>query len=305
MKTLCLEPRAYSPEGLRLIAKYPRARKLSDAEAVFVRVGVKLNAQFLKGAPNLRAVVTATTGTDHIDLDACRKSGVSVLSLRGKTAFLRKLPNTAEHAFALLLSLYRRLPEASASVAKGKWEQAPFRGRTLAGKRYGIVGYGRLGSIAARIARGFGMEVSAYDPGVKKMPSWVHRKKDLLSLARESDVLALFASLEAENHGMIGKETFQALPRGAVLVNVARGALVDERALLQALKTRKLAGAALDVLDLEPPARGTSLAIKRLSSRGDGRVVLTPHIGGQTEEAVREADAFILGEFEKWRRKHG
>lgn len=299
---LLLEKEAYSKSFQKTLAENGLvARDRKSAEAIFVRVGTRVDAKLLRSFPRLKGVFTATTGEDHIDKSACLDRGVKVISLKGRTSFLRKLPNTAEHSFALLLGLYRNLPASFDSVKQGHWQQAPFRGRTLGGKRFGVVGYGRLGKIAARIARGFGMEVWAYDPYVASMPGWVKRAGSLTSLASHVDILSVYASLTPETHNLVDSGVISRMHSGSVLINVARGKIVDEKALLAALKRRSIAGAALDVLADEVAANDPKHPLIAYA-RTHRNLVITPHIGGQTIEAVEQADQHIFKLFRQWER---
>ncbi len=300
MRVYLPEPESFSRWALdRLVRERSLASVPADASVLLVRVGTRVDRRMLDAMPELRVVASATTGLDHIDDDECRKRGVQVLSLKGDTAFLSDLPNTAEHAFALLLALYRRLPAALADVFAGRWRQAPFRGSTLGGKCFGIVGYGRLGRIAGRIATGFGMDVLAYDPQPRCSPEPpVQCVGSLEELAARVDVLSLHADLNASNRAMIDARVFGHMRPGSVLLNTARGQLVDESALLEALETGTIAGAALDVIcDESVFDEGNRLVAY---ARRNENLLLTPHIGGQTEEAVVAADKHILSKLENW-----
>ena len=138
-------------------------KALPAHDALIVRLGHRVDTALLDAAPRLKVVATATTGLDHIDLKACKERGVEVLSLRGENEFLRSVVATAEHTWALLLALIRRIPAASAAVARGEWDRDAFRGRELEGKRLGILGLGRIGERVARYGQAFGMEVRGYD----------------------------------------------------------------------------------------------------------------------------------------------
>lgn len=294
LKAHVAEPAAFSRSfNDRIGRAYRIAADLSEAEVLFVRVETRVDRDLLRNAPKLRVVVSPTTGQDHLDLPACRAAGVEVITLKGRTGFLRNLPNTAEHAFALLLALQRQVPRAFRSVQGGGWNQAEFRGRTIRGQHLGIVGFGRLGRIAARLALGFGMTVSAYDPYVRRLPQTVQRMHTLLALAKQSDVVSVHASLTPETVRLLGPRFFKAMKPSAVLINTARGKIVDERALLAALREGRLAGAGLDVLAAEPGKPGKDDPLVRYS-RSHPNLIITPHIGGQTEEAVEAADAHCL-----------
>ena len=184
----------------------------------------------------LRAIVTATTGLDHIDLEYAQERGITVLSLRGETEFLQEVRATAEHTWALLLGLLRNIVPASIAARQGNWDRDRFRGQELNGKRLGIVGLGRLGQKVARYGQVFGMAVGAFDPLVREWIDGVRREPTLTDLLKKSDILSLHVPLNTETQGMIGATELALLPAGAVLVNTSRGQLIDESALIKALK---------------------------------------------------------------------
>ena len=204
---------------------------LPDYDALIVRLGHRVDAPLLEAGPQLRVVATATTGLDHIDLEAAEHRGVEVLSLRGESEFLRGIVATAEHTWAILLALLRRIPLASAATKKGEWDRDAFRGRELDGKRLGIVGLGRIGERVARYAQAFGMEVCAYDLYREIWPSEITRMPTLDALLESSDVLAIHVPSNEETRGMIGRRELSLLPAGSVLVNTARGGVLDGAAL--------------------------------------------------------------------------
>ena len=166
-------------------------RALPVYDALIVRLGHLVDAPLLEAGPQLRVVATATTGLDHIDLEAAKERGVEVLSLRGESDFLRGVVATAEHTWALLLALLRRIPIASAAAEKGEWDRDVFRGRELDGKRLGIVGLGRIGERVARYGHAFGMEVCGYDRHREVWPSDLTRMPTLEALLESSDVLTI------------------------------------------------------------------------------------------------------------------
>jgi D-3-phosphoglycerate dehydrogenase len=250
---------------------------LADAQALVVRSGTRVTADLLAAAPALRVVGRAGAGVDNIDVGAAEARHVEVL-----TAAEGSTVTVAEHTFALLLALVRRVPWAWNSVAAGKWERSAFLGTELAGKTLGIIGLGRIGSAVARRAAGFEMNVIGYDPRREEDPT-LWRPFD--RVVSEADVLTLHVPLTDTTRGLIGTEAFARMRQGVYLVNAARGGIVDERALLEALESGRVAGAALDVFEHEPPV-GTALA-------GHPRVVVTPHIGASTREAQDRVSEFI------------
>src|SRR5581483_11446826 len=196
----------------------------------------------------------------------------------------------AEHALALMWALARQIPQADASVRRGEWKRERFTGTELVGKRLGLIGLGRVGAEVARRAVGLGMQVVAFDPYVSPERAAQMQVKLLGfdEVLATSDFISLHTSLTPETRKFIGAQELAKFKRGARLVNAARGALVDEKALLDALDAGQLAGAALDVFDQEPPKN------ERLLQHP--KVVITPHIGGSTEESATRVSLEIAGE---------
>jgi D-3-phosphoglycerate dehydrogenase len=254
------------------------AEALRDVQALVVRGRTRVTEEVLRGAPSLRVVVRAGTGLDHVDLAAARERGVQVADTPGATAV-----SVAEHTFALLLALERHLTRADADVRQGLWSQSQFVGRELYGRALGLVGFGRVGREVAWRARAFGMDVRWSDALLDLAPAgyeWT-RRATLEELLPQTDVLSLHVPLTRATRGLIGARELGRLRPGAVLVNCARGGVVDERALCDALASGSLRGAALDVFAAEPPGGSPLLALPN--------VVLTPHLGASTVEAQRRA----------------
>jgi D-3-phosphoglycerate dehydrogenase len=248
---------------------------LKDADALLVRSATKVDADLLAAATKLSVVGRAGVGVDNVDVPAATARGVLVIN-----APTANVVSATEHTFALLLALLRRVPAAAASMASGQWEKSRFLGSELAGKTVGIVGLGQVGSRVAARARAFQARVIAYDP---YLPAERARELgvplvELSELLAASDILTLHATAVEKGKALIGREELAGMKKGAVLVNVARGSLVDRAALLDALTSGHLAGAALDVFDPEPPDPKDPLFQL-------GNVVTTPHLGASTVEA--------------------
>lgn len=275
---------------------------VSDADVLFVRLRNRVDAALLDAAPRLRAVVSPTTGLDHVDLDALEARGVAVLSLRGETDFLRGVTATAEHTWALLLALSRRLPAAAAAARAGEWDRDRFRGHELARKVLGIVGLGRLGSMVARYGAAFGMRVLAFDPYLEPWPERVERAPSLDALLRACDVVSLHVPLNDETRGMVNASALAVLNPGAVLVNTSRGGVVDEAALVEAVRSGRLAGAALDVVAGETAPGGPAASPAVRFAATDDRILLTPHIGGATLESMENTEIFMAEKLARWLR---
>jgi D-3-phosphoglycerate dehydrogenase len=245
---------------------------VATIDAWVVRGATKVTRRLLEAAPQLRWVARAGAGLDNIDTAAASERGIGVLNVPGANAVA-----VAELVFGLLLALFRRIPEADAAVRRGAFDKV--QGRELRGKTLAIVGLGKIGGAVARRARAFEMEVIGFDPVVSSAQARELgiEPVTLEDLFPRADILTLHAPMLPETRGMVGAAQIARMPRGAVLVNAARGGLVDEAALVEALRSGALAGAALDVFAEEPPKGSPLLSLPN--------VVLTPHIGAATVEA--------------------
>ena len=250
---------------------------LAGTDALLVRGATRVTREVVAGAVGLRAVARAGSGVDNIDLDACRERGVAVFNTPGANAV-----SVAEHTWALILGLYRNLPLAAASMAAGRWEKSALGGREVRGKMLGLIGFGRVGQEVGRIGLAFGCRVCAHDPLVfveDVVPGAVARSLD--RVFETSDIVSLHAPLTAETKGLVSAERLARMKAGSILINCARGALVDEAALERALACGRLAGAGLDVFVSEPPGDRSLLQMPQ--------VCATPHVAASTPEAQLRA----------------
>jgi D-3-phosphoglycerate dehydrogenase len=302
-RILNLEPQDYSPvaravlDRLGDVSDGPLTRselmdRVRDCNVLIVRLAHHIDREILDRAGRLRVVVSATTGLDHIDTEYAASKGIAILSLRGEVEFLRSIPATAEHTWALLLALVRNLPAAVQSVRDGEWDRDRFKGHELAGKRLGILGLGRIGEKVARYSLAFGMQVSAYDPFRQGWMERVERAGSQADLLGRSDVLSIHVPLNEQTVRLVGETELVCLPAGALLVNTARGQVIDEPALLQTLESGRLAGAALDVLTEE--TRGQLQSSPLLAyARSHANLIITPHLGGATVESMAATEVFM------------
>jgi D-3-phosphoglycerate dehydrogenase len=251
------------------------AQALPRAHALLVRSETKVTAAMLAQAPNLRLVGRAGTGVDNVDVEAATRAGIAVVNTPGGNTV-----SAAEQAIALMLALVRRVPWAAESMRKGEWDRKRFSGIELSDKVLGLVGLGRIGTHVATVARALGMDVVAHDPHVP-----AERAKELGiallpldQLLARADVVSLHLPLVDETRNLIDRRRLALMKPTAVLVNTARGGLVDEAALLEAVEAGRLAGAALDVFEQEPLPRDSVL-------RKADRLILTPHLAASTTEA--------------------
>jgi D-3-phosphoglycerate dehydrogenase len=268
------------------------AEHVPHFDAYFASLHVRLTEDIIGASPRLRAIVTPSTGLDHIDMAASERAGITVLSLRGETEFLDSITCTAEMAWGLMLSVVRRIPWSFDAAKRGEWARDRFRGHQLAGKTFGTLGYGRLGRIVAQYARAFRMRVLACDvravepePGVELV--------DLQTLLRESDVLAINIHLTDENRHLMGADEFARMKPTAWLINTSRGGIIDEEAFVAALEKGAIAGAGVDVIEGEWRDDLADHPLIRYANAHEN-LVISPHTGGVTVEAQRMTIEFMV-----------
>ena len=246
-----------------------------EADALVIRSAHKIDAEVLHAAPKLKIIARAGVGVDNVDIPLATELGIVVVNTPDGNTI-----STAEHTFGLMLALARHIPQAHESMNAGKWDRKSFSGVELRGKTLGVVGFGRIGRAVAKRALAFEMTVIAHDPylttdlaadlGVKLV--------SLDELFHTSDFITLHAMLTAENHEMINRESLARMKRGVRIIDAARGALINEADLAEALQSGQVAGAALDVYAEEPPRPDNPLL--HLPN-----VVHTPHLAASTEDA--------------------
>lgn len=267
-------------------------------QALVVRSRTKVNAAVIAAGSALQVIGRAGVGVDNIDVPAALAAGIVVVN-----SPMAASVSVAEHTLGLLLALARQIPAADASLKQGKWEKSAFMGSELSGKTLGLLGLGRIGALVANRAVAFGMSVLAYDPYLT--PAQIAERHaqpaTFDAVLQSADYLSLHLPLTAETRGLVSTAQLGRLKKGARVVCVARGGVLDEAALRAALDSGHIAGAALDVFENEPPLPG-SLA-------EHPRVIATPHVGAQTAEAqtraglaiAEEVSAVLQGKEPRWR----
>ncbi len=283
-----LVPEQIDPAGPAALADVARCTSMAEYDTVadaltdlprydgvIVRTA-ELDAEVIERADRLRVIAKHGTGLDNVDIKAASRNDVLVCNTPGENA-----QSVAEHAIALLLAVRRNLLEADRHVRDGTWERGTLAGRELNGDTLGLLGYGSIATRVGTIARGFGLAIITYDPhhAAEAMPADVERVEDLHTLFSTADAVSLHAPLTDETHHAVGHTELEALGEDGVLINTARGGIVDERALIDALEEGLIAGAGLDTFEREPPTVENTLL-----ERDD--VVVTPHIGGVTDQAL-------------------
>jgi D-3-phosphoglycerate dehydrogenase len=246
-----------------------------SAHAMIIRSGTTADAELLAQAPELKVIARAGVGVDNIDLNTATERGVVVMNTPGGNTIA-----TAEHTFGLMLALARHIPPAYLTMREGRWDRKAFKGTELRGKTLGIIGFGRIGREVASRAGAFGMTVIAADPFVDADAMSKHdvEKVELDELYARADFITLHTAITDDTREMLDAAAFDRMKAGVRIVNAARGALIDDEALFQALEAGKVAGAALDVYHQEPPPADNPLISHE-------RVVHTPHLAASTDEA--------------------
>lgn len=285
--------------GLKLLAQTPEIevtncagkpreeleRALAGAHALIVRSETRVTADLLTRGPNLRVIARAGTGVDNIDVHAATRRGIAVMNAPGANTV-----SAAEHAMGLLLAQARHIPWAAEAMRRGEWDRKRFEGTELRGKTIGIVGLGRIGGHVAQLARAFGMHVVGHDPYLSPERAAELQVKllPLDQLLGQADVVTLHVAHTEQTHHLINAERLKLMKPKAVLVNTARGELVDEAALAEAVREKRIGGAAIDVFAVEPlPA---DAPLRKLE-----RVILTPHLAASTAEAQERVSVEICG----------
>ncbi len=259
---------------------------IADADALIVRNRTQVDAELLAAARKLSVVGRLGVGLDNIDVDACRARGIEVIPATGANALA-----VAEYVIGSAMLLLRGAYQSTPDVAEGKWPRGPLSsGREIAGKTLGVIGFGGIGRMTAQLARGLSMRVIGYDPQTPaSSPVWADEStvpRTLAEVLAEADVVTLHVPLTPTTRNLIDATRLSTMKRDAILINTARGGVVDEAALAAALKAGALGGAALDVFDREPLPAGSPLA-------GCPNLVMTPHIAGVSREANTRVSTMI------------
>lgn len=272
--------------------------RLAKVDAVIVRNRTQVDAELLACAPNLKVVGRLGVGLDNIDVNACEARSIQVIPATGANAL-----SVAEYVVCTSMMLLRGAYLSSEAVGAGQWPRASLSaGRETAGKLLGLVGFGGIGQLTARLARGLSMQVIAHDPMIAPdSPLWQEsrvQQKSLDELFATSDVVSLHIPLNDRTRKLVNADRIAKMKRGAILINTARGGIVDEGALASALKDGKLGGAALDVFEDEPLRAGSALS-------GISNLVLTPHVAGVAKESNERVSAVVADKVIQALNNHG
>ena len=255
-----------SPDALKEI--------IGEYDALVIRSATKVTADLLEAAKNLKVVARAGIGLDNVDIPAATKKDVIVMNTP-----MGNVVTTAEHAVSMMMSLSRNIPQGTSSLKDGRWDKKKLQGREVFKKTLGVIGFGKIGAVVADRARGLKMNAIVYDPLIPKevIEKEGFQSVSLEDLYKRSDYITVHVPKIKETTGLLNKESFDQMKDGVMIINCARGGIVDESDLNDAINSGKVAGAALDVFVTEPP--GDSPLLKQ------DRVICTPHLGASTQEA--------------------
>jgi len=248
---------------------------IQDADGLVIRSNTRVTQEVVDAAKKLKVVGRAGTGLDNVDIAACNKRGIVVMNTPGGNT-----NSAAEHSIAMIMALSRHIPQATASMKSGKWEKKRFSGQEVAGKTLGIIGIGRIGSIVSQLAQGLKMQVVAFDPHIR--PEMAEKfgveLTDLDNVLARADYISIHSPLTSETKGFVNAKLFNKMKDGVMVLNCARGGIINEQDLYEAMKSGKVAGAALDVFETEPTGKEHPLFSL-------DNFICTPHLGASTIEA--------------------
>lgn len=309
IKILITESEDFSQEAVNELEKYFDVTKrnfnfeeelteiIADFDVLFIRLRFKLAKEILEKAPHLKYILTATTGLDHIDADYFESIGGIIISLRGEAEFLGSIPSTAEHTWALLMALLKKIPSAFDDAKKGNWNRDDFKGNNLKGKNFGILGLGRVGKQVANFAEVFQMNVGYFDTDfVKSKFQSFTSPNELFAWA---DIISIHIPYNSENHKFVDGLLLQSCNPNAILINTSRGNVWDENAIAELLEKKKIKGIATDVLQNEFDK--ATIAINPLIklAKENNNLIITPHIAGASYESMEMTENFIVEKFIK------
>lgn len=305
MKIVIVEYQGFSEHALQLLSEIGTVvlldiqdensllDYLKDADVLFVRLQFYISSKIIDSASQLKYILTATTGLDHIDVDHFESKGGQVISLKGEYDFLSSIPSTAEHTWGLILALMRNTTKAFDDIKKGFWRRDLFKGNNLKGKKIGLLGLGRVGFQVADYAEVFGMKIGFYDhKNIEKANcKSFNNPKSLFSWA---DIISIHIPLNSDNIHFVDRVLLDQIKSNAVLINTSRGAVVDELYLCKLIEKKMIRGYASDVLENEINSKD-DLENERLVmlAKENYNVILTPHIAGATYESMEMTEKFI------------
>lgn len=303
MKIIVTESESFSKEAFAILSSLGEVSLLNvdsrkslmeecrDAEVLFVRLGFKIDSEIIDQLPNLKYILSATTGTDHINLDYFEQKGGKIICLKGETEFLGSIPSTAEHTWALLLSLIKKIPSSFDHIKSGQWNRNLFKGNNLKGKRLGILGMGRVGMQVAKFATAFEMEVGFYDTAKKEVSYQNFYSPE--KLFSWSEIICIHIPLDSKNENFVNEELLGHVRKDVLIINTSRGNVWDENYIAKKIRDSDIAGVATDVLQNELDLKILKESPLIDLSKQGFNIIITPHIAGATYESMAMTEEFI------------
>ena len=313
---LHLEPEKYSKKDLKCLRnkfeldckknltqlELEEITRTNKYDVIFTKLGLKLNKKIIESQDSLNKIVTPTTGLNHIDIDFCKLKDVKIISLKDEKDFLNQVRSTAEHTWAILLSLIRNINYAAFDVKNGNWQREPFLASELDGKTIGLVGFGRLGKMVANFSKAFNMNVLANDIDESVFKS--NNPHNLTNspigyVLKKSDIISLHIPSNKINDKYINENKIKLMKKGVIIINTSRGEIIDEKALVKYLISKKVSALATDVLTndsiWEKKVDPNNLIYKY--SLSNSNVLITPHMGGYGKSSIIKTRNFITNKF--------
>ncbi|WP_132052515.1 NAD(P)-dependent oxidoreductase [Pseudocnuella soli] len=302
-KILIAEPENFSLQAINLLSEVGSVYRreitsdeltvcFANYDVIIFRLKFKIDDILLPQNPRCKILATPVTGLDHINIEACKRKGIDVISLKGEFDFLRSVRATAELTIGLTLALLRHIPRAVIHTQQGNWERDLFRGNEIYKKKVGVIGLGRLGTIVAEYFKVFGAEVIGYDPRPDFPYDMANRVDHISDIFREAEIITIHVAYNNTTHNLVGQKEFSNINGSKpFLINTSRGGVINEEALLNALKDGLIRGAALDVVQDEHNMSLNNHLIEY--SRKNDNLLISPHIGGNTFESFVKTEMFI------------
>lgn len=298
----------YNPEAIQLYRKLGDVIQLNSIDEInnpsvkttnvlVVRLGLKIDEAVLNQFPDLKYIITPTTGLNHIDLEIAQNKNITILSLKGETDFLNTIPSTAEHTWALIMATQRKLIPAVKHTTNYGWNRDLFKGYNLRHKTIGIVGLGRVGKQVATFAQAFGMQVIYFDPYEVAWPQLGTKEEEIKHLFSSADIISIHIPLEKETLHFIDASLIGLMKKSAVIVNTSRGEVWDELAIAAALKNNKISAVATDVLGNEFDETAIKQNPLMQLQKAGYNIIITPHIAGATFDSMHATELFMATKF--------